>query len=112
MPQARRLPGCWGAPGDDGPGDPIGRVVGLGRHERGPAREAASPDNTMSQFAGYIVNQLFSVGLSLDSAHSIVGEASAGDRVAAATDEVDRLIREIRDHVFAERTQGAQAGLP
>jgi hypothetical protein len=74
--------------------------------------EPPSPQDAMSEFAHHIVNRLFSIGLSLDSARSIVGKGPAGDRVAAATDEVDRLIREIRDHVFAERGQGTLAGLP
>lgn len=76
----------------------------------GPLEPPALQD-VMSEFAHHIVNRLFSVGLSLDSAHSIVGNGPAGDRVAAATDEVDRLIREVRDHVFAGRGQGTQAGL-
>jgi len=99
--------------GDNGQGHPIGRAVipprldpgndqvpGLASHERGLAREAASLDDRMAHFAGYIVNRLFFVGLSLDSAHSIVGKGPAGDRLAAATDEVDRLIRVIRDQLF------------
>jgi hypothetical protein len=65
----------------------------------------------MREFAHHIVNRLFSIGLSLDSARSIVGKGSADERVAAATGEVDRLIREIRDHVFAERGQRTRAGL-
>jgi hypothetical protein len=89
-----------------------GPGAGRGSRERGLAREAAAPDDTMTRFAEYVVDRLFSVGLSLDSAHGIVGEGPAGDRVAAVTDEVDRLIREIRDYVFAERTQGTLAGLP
>jgi hypothetical protein len=82
-----------------------------GSPERGPAREAASAHDSMAHFAEFIVNRLFSVGLSLDSAHSVVGNSPAGDRVAAAIDEVDRLIREIRDYLFTERTQGTQPGL-
>jgi hypothetical protein len=37
--------------------------------------------------------------------------APAGDRVAAAAGEVDRLIGEVRDHVFAGRGHGTRAGL-
>lgn len=92
--------------------DPPGPVSGRPGHERGLAREAAYLDDTMAHFAGFIVNRLFSVGLSLDSAYSIVGKGPAGDRVAAAADEVDHLIREIRDRLFGERAQAAQAGLP
>ena len=54
----------------------------------------------MPGLAGYIVNGLFSVGLSLESARSIVGNGPAGDRIAAATDEVDRMIRHIRTAMF------------
>lgn len=56
----------------------------------------AVPRETLSEFANYVVTQLFSVGLTLDSAHSIVGDGPAGDRIAMATEEVDRLIRDIR----------------
>jgi len=74
--------------------------------------EPPVPQDAMLEFAHHVVNRLFSIGLSLDSARSIVGKGAAGDRVAAATDEVDRLIREIRNHVFAERGQGTRAGRP
>ena len=77
-----------------GPGD------GRDGSERGPGREEAFLGDTMCQFAGYMVNRLFSVGLSLESARSIVGEGLAGDRVAAATDEVDGMIRDIRTTMF------------
>jgi hypothetical protein len=63
-------------------------------------REAAVPGNTMSEFVYYLVNRLFSVGLKLESAHSIVGTGPAGDRLAAATGEVDRMICDIRTAMF------------
>ena len=86
-----------------GPGE------GLGRREHGPL-SAASLEDTMSQFAEYVVNRLFSVGLSLESAPSIVGEGPAGDRVAAATGEVDRMIRDIRTITFGRAAdRGNQA---
>lgn len=56
----------------------------------------AVPRETLSEFANYVVIQLFSVGLTLDSARSIVGDGPASDRIALATEEVDRLIRDIR----------------
>jgi hypothetical protein len=87
---------------------------GQGNGEHGPA-PTASPDDAMSQFAGYVVNRLFSVGLSLESARSIVGEGPAGDRVAAATGEVDRMIRDIRTRLFdpvADRRSLAPGGHP
>jgi hypothetical protein len=62
--------------------------------------EPAAPQDGMSELVGYIVNRLFSVGLRLESARSIVGSGPAGDRIAAATDEVDRMIRDIRTALF------------
>ena len=63
--------------------------------------EPATPRKTMSEFVGHIVNRLFSIGLSLDSARSIAGNGPTGDRIAAATDEVDRMIRDIRTEMFS-----------
>jgi hypothetical protein len=73
--------------------------VGDGEDLPGPL-EPAGPQSTMSEFAGYIVDRLFSVGLNLESARSIAGNGPAGDRIAAATDEVDELIRDIRETLF------------
>ena len=70
-----------------------------GQDRPGPP-EPAAPQNMTPEFAGYVVNRLFSVGLSLDSARSIAGNGPAGDRIAAATDEVDRMIRDIRTALF------------
>jgi hypothetical protein len=63
--------------------------------------EPAAPADAMPELVGFIVNGLFSIGLSLESARSMVGAGPAGDRIAAATGMVDRLIREIRQRVFA-----------
>ena len=62
--------------------------------------EPAVPEETMSESVGHIVNRLFSIGLSLESARSIVGNGPAGDRIAAATDEIDRMIRDFRTAMF------------
>jgi hypothetical protein len=79
--------------------DPVGRAMISAL--LGPGDVQVSREDKLSEFAGYVVNRLFSVGLSLDSAHSIVGEGPAGDRIAAATREVDRIIREIRTTMFS-----------
>ena len=62
--------------------------------------EPAAPEHTMPELAGDIVNGLFSVGLSLESARSIVGDGPAGDPIATATGKVDRMIRDIRTALF------------
>ncbi|HXZ75725.1 MAG TPA: GAF domain-containing protein [Streptosporangiaceae bacterium] len=113
-------------PAGDGLGDPAGRAVisalpgpgdghaldaavrlGLadarGAREGLPGRghQPESLEEAMSRFAGHVVNRLFSAGLSLESARSIVGNGPAGDRVAAATDELDQTIRDIRAIMFS-----------
>ena len=114
-----------GVPAGDGTGDPIGRAVisalldpgdghepdvtvrpGHGDARGAPAGQSASLEDTMSRFAGDIVNRLFSAGMSLESARSIVGKGPAGDRVAAATGELDRLIRDIRTPIFIPADDG------
>lgn len=72
--------------------------------------EPAVPQDSMPEFAGIVVNRLFSIGLSLESARSIVGNGPAGDRVAAATGEVDELIRDIRAAVFRSDAYPLAAG--
>jgi hypothetical protein len=62
--------------------------------------EPANADDTMREFAGSMVRRLSAVALSLESARSIVGSGPAGDRIAAATDEVDRLICDLRTAMF------------
>jgi hypothetical protein len=117
------LAGQLGPPAGNGLGDPVGRAVisalldpcdgpppdvtapygpGDGRGgEHRPVHQSASVEDILSQFAGDIANRLLSVGLSLDSARSITGAGPAGDRLAAAADELDRLIRDIRTIVFS-----------
>jgi len=70
-----------------------------GQDRPGPL-EPAVPQDPVPEFAGYVVNRLFSIGLSLESARSVVGKGPAGERIAAATGEVDRLIRDIRTAAF------------
>jgi GAF domain len=79
---------------------PPGPADGPRGREQPPAHRSASADGTMSRFTADIVNRLFSIGLSLESARSIVAKGPAGDRIAAATDEVDRAIRDIRTAMF------------
>jgi hypothetical protein len=63
--------------------------------------ESASTEETLSQFAGDLVNRLFAIGLSLNDARSSVGHGQADNRIIATTDEVDRLIRDIRTAAFS-----------
>lgn len=54
-----------------------------------------------ADLAADIVSRLFSAGLSLDSARSIVGQGPVANRLEAATDEIDVTIRDIRTIMFS-----------
>lgn len=94
----------------DGVDDPIGQAVISALLDPGDGQgsrvQEQSMEDTMSEFAGIIVNRLFSVGLSLESARSLVGDGPAGDRLWAATQETDLLIRDIRTIIFNRAAQG------
>lgn len=60
----------------------------------------------LAEFAGETVQRLFLAGLSLASARAIAGDGPVGDRVTAATDEIDHVIRDTRAMVFG--TGGCQ----
>lgn len=66
-------------------------------------QQSPALDLLLAEFARHIVNRLFSAGLSLESARSIVSDVAAGDRIAAAVDELDRTIRDIRTTVLSMR---------
>ena len=66
-----------------------------------PAPWSALPEDVMSQFANNIVGQLSSVEVSLESARSIVGDGPAGEHIASATGEIDRVIHDIRTVIFS-----------
>jgi len=104
-----------GVPTGDGLDDPVGRAVFSALLDPGgdqepatvpsgpsgrPVQPSASLEEAMAGLAEEIVTRLFSVGLSLESARSIVGDGPAADRVASATGDVDRLIRDVRAIVF------------
>jgi len=85
--------------------DPVGRAMISALLDPGDVQVSGEDERT--EFAGYVVNRLLSVGLSLDSARSIVGEGPAGDRIEAAIREVDRMIRDIRTTMFGLDTDPA-----
>ncbi len=81
-------------------GDLAGEAVA---RQLGPAppETLAPPQTALAAAADEIVHRLFSAGLSLASAQCCIGHGAAGDRIAAAIDELDRAIRDIRTAVFA-----------
>jgi hypothetical protein len=89
------------------PGEGDGRGVGIlsGLADKREDHAQASPgrasaDDDMCDLPADFVHRLFSAGLSLESARSIIGAGPAADRIAAATDELDCIIREIRARAF------------
>jgi len=72
------------------------------------AEPAAS--TPLEEFAGEVVRRLFAAGLSLASAQAIVGDGAAGDRVAAAVDELDQPIRDVRAMMFPGADCGRRGG--
>lgn len=80
---------------------PGGAALGLaGSYEDNPRSglgdELAPPETALAGFAGEIVQRLSAAGLSLAIAQAIIGDGPAGDQVAAAVDDLDRAIRDIR----------------
>ncbi|HEX6448068.1 MAG TPA: GAF domain-containing protein [Trebonia sp.] len=72
-----------------------------------PPDQLSPPETVLAEFADHVVYRLFAAGLSLASAQALVGDGAAGDRVAAAVEELDRAIRDIRITVvdLADRRQ-------
>jgi hypothetical protein len=119
-----------GLPASDVPADAIGRAVISSLLDPGDHQETSmtavsrldghdnrhvllptSLDEVAFRFAGDVVNRLFSAGLSLESARSVVQDGPAADRLAAATREIDQAIRDIRAIIFG-RTADRQGQPP
>jgi hypothetical protein len=62
--------------------------------------ESTGQEGEVSQFAESVLSRLFALGSSLDGARSIVGNGPAGEPIAAATGDINRLIRDIRTVMF------------
>jgi hypothetical protein len=56
-----------------------------------------------------VVSSVLTVGLSLEAAIDLPGEA-AGQYISEALRCLDEVVREVRDHVFAEQGQGGEGG--
>jgi hypothetical protein len=90
-------------PGNGHAADVTGRpgsAAGREGRDRRAVHQAAEPDGTLSQFAHDIATRLFTIGLNLESARRITGSGPAGGRIAAAVEELDYTIRDIRTRVF------------
>lgn len=75
------------------------------------ARAAAAAEDARKgrDLLDRVVNGLFQVGLSLQSAAGLPDEIAL-PQIAGALQRVDNIISEIRDHVFADRGRGGQPG--
>jgi anti-anti-sigma factor len=68
------------------------------------AAVAAEHERRSEQLLDTVVNSLFQVGLSLQAAAELPHDLAV-QRIADAVQRVDETIRQIRDHVFADRGQ-------
>jgi hypothetical protein len=71
-----------------------------------PYERPTPTETALVEFANEIVNRLSGVGLSLGGAQALVGRGAAGERVAAAIDELDRASRDIRATVYELTRRG------
>lgn len=60
-------------------------------------------DRIAAQLQDTIIRRVFAAGLRLESAAGLTGNPQARSRIQAAVDELDQVIREIRDAVFPDR---------
>jgi hypothetical protein len=77
------------------------------RPDRDSQIPVSAADVLLSQLAFDVVNQLFSVGLTLTGAQALVGRGAAADRLERAVDELDDAIRQIRTIAFSVISAGA-----
>jgi GAF domain-containing protein len=69
-----------------------------------PRSSSALPRATILELTDTIVRALLSAGLSLEAAQSLIGDGAASERVAAATDELDKLLGGVRSAVLELHT--------
>lgn len=79
-----------------------------------PDGKLAPSASALEEFAGEVVRRLFAAGLSLARAQAIIGSGPAGDPVAAAVDELDSAIRDVRTMIFpgTDRHRAPGSGEP
>ncbi|WP_196054701.1 GAF domain-containing protein [Nocardia aurantiaca] len=91
----------------DDAGGPNGQAPQLIRWPDGDPFETlresllAQPQITLSEFAGDIINRLFSVGLTLSGVRSLIHERVAGARLDSAVADLDETIRRIGRDIFS-----------
>jgi anti-anti-sigma factor len=83
-------------------------AAGTGRREQ-RSRTAADPAGTEELLDGAVAG-LFAVGLVLQGAIDLPRDVTA-QRISEALRRLDDIVREIRNHVFAERGQSTEPGL-
>lgn len=52
-----------------------------------------------------VIQALFAVGMSLEATHALIHEPRAKERVSSAVNELDQVIRELRNYIFGLRTE-------
>jgi len=68
-------------------------------------------DRLADELRNEVIQRIFAVGLSLDGAADRAADPVLRDRIAKAVDDLDYVIRVIRDAVFALRARSGDHGL-
>ena len=94
-----RLPDAWSAGDASAEVPPALRWTPSPHGTSRPARPLGAtgvPSDTLGELAEYLVTGLFSVGLRLDSARSMLDDGPVAERLAAASRDIDTMIRRVR----------------
>ena len=79
----------------------VGLTAAQAQQERGRIDMLEDRDRIARDMHDHVIQRLFATGLSLQSAGRQVSEPAARERVEAAVDEVDAVIKDIRHTIFA-----------
>ena len=79
----------------------VGLTAAQAQHERGRMEMLEDRDRIARDMHDHVIQRLFATGLSLQSVGRQLTEPAARERVEAAVDEVDAVIKDIRHTIFA-----------
>lgn len=97
-----------GAERRDAPGEPEIAETTPAVPGTADSSSAAGPAGSARELLDWVVNSIFAVGVLLEGAHELPHDA-AGPRITEALHRLDDVVREVRDHVLAQRVQAAQS---
>ncbi len=96
------------APSPDMPSVPSGaRPPPVPRARAGPFIRALRSDGRFGGLADLVVREVFATSLELDSARAMATDPAVRERLARATDSLDRLLTDVRSTVLAVDDEGS-----